>query len=219
MDADEVLTTTRSVRKRLELNRAVPLSVISECIEIAIQAPTGGNRQGWHFLVVTDEDKRLRIAELYRQAWSQYRANQVWEFGGDDPRQQRRAAVTSSAQYLADHLHEVPVHVIPCIEGRIEGVPLAGVSARLGSILPAAWSFMLAARARGLGSSFTSLHLMYEQEAAAILGIPPDVSQCALLPVGYLLGDTLRPALRLPVQEVTFLDNWGTPLPVDASPT
>ncbi|MFZ0666134.1 MAG: nitroreductase family protein [Acidimicrobiales bacterium] len=218
MDADEVLTTTRSVRKRIDLNRSVPLSLIGECIEIAIQAPTGGNRQGWHFLVVTDGEKRLRIAELYRKGWNLYRANQVWEFGGEDPRQKRRAAVTSSAQYLADHLHEVPVHVIPCIEGRTENVPLAGVAARFGSILPAAWSFMLAARARGLGSSFTSLHLMYEQEAAAILGIPADVTQCALLPVGYLLGDTLRPALRLPVEAVTFLDDWGTAFPVGSSP-
>ncbi|HCU91236.1 MAG TPA: nitroreductase [Actinobacteria bacterium] len=214
MDADEVLTTTRAVRKRIDLDRAVPLTLIADCIEIALQAPSGGNRQGWHFVVVTDADKRRRIAELYRQAWAQYLATQRWEYDAHDPRQKRIGAVISSAQYLADHLHEVPVHVIPCIEGRLENLPFAAVAARLGSIFPAAWSFMLAARARGLGSSFTTLHLQYEREAAEVLGIPAGVSQCALLPVGYLVGDTLRPAQRLPVEQVAYLDNWGNPLSV-----
>lgn len=214
MDADEVLTTTRAVRKRLDLSRPVPLPLIRECIEVALQAPSGGNRQGWHFVVVTDAEKRRALADLYRQAWVRYLAAQRWDYSPDDPRQQRVEAVIGSAQYLADHLHEVPVHVIPCVRGRMEHLPYAAVAARLGSILPAAWSFMLAARARGLGSSFTSLHLGYEREAAEILGIPADeVSQCALLPVGYLLGDTLKPALRLPVEQVAFVDSWGTPFP------
>jgi nitroreductase len=211
MDADEVLTTTRAVRKRLDLGRAVPLALVSECIEVALQAPSGGNRQGWHFVVVTDADTRHELAELYRQAWAQYRTELVGGYRDDDPRGQRMDAVTSSAQYLADHLDEVPVHVIPCIEGRMEDLPYAAVAARLGSILPAAWSFMLAARARGLGSSLTTLHLRYEQDAARLLGIPADVSQCALLPVGWLVGDTLRPAPRLSVAQVTSLDRWGAP--------
>jgi nitroreductase len=211
MDADEVLTTTRAVRKRLDLGRAVPLALVSECIEVALQAPSGGNRQGWHFVVVTDADTRHELAELYRQAWAQYRTELVGGYRDDDPRGQRMDAVTSSAQYLADHLDEVPVHVIPCIEGRMEDLPYAAVAARLGSILPAAWSFMLAARARGLGSSLTTLHLRYEQDAARLLGIPADVSQCALLPVGWLVGDTLRPAPRLSVEQVTSLDRWGAP--------
>jgi nitroreductase len=211
MDADEVLTTTRAVRKRLDLGRAVPLALVSECIEVALQAPSGGNRQGWHFVVVTDADTRHELAELYRQAWAQYRTELVGGYRDDDPRGQRMDAVTSSAQYLADHLDEVPVHVIPCIEGRMEDLPYAAVAARLGSILPAAWSFMLAARARGLGSSLTTLHLRYEQDAARLLGIPADVSQCALLPVGWLVGDTLRPAPRLSVGQVTSLDRWGAP--------
>lgn len=214
MDADEVLTTTRAVRKRIDLDRAVPLTLIADCIEIALQAPSGGNRQGWHFFVVTEAGKRRRIAELYRQGWAQYLATQRWEYDADDPRQKRIGAVISSAQHLADHLHEVPVHVIPCIEGRLENLPFAAVAGQLGSIFPAAWSFMLAARARGLGSSFTTLHLRHEREAAEVLGIPAGVSQCALLPVGYLVGDTLRPAQRLPVEQVAHLDNWGNPLPV-----
>jgi nitroreductase len=219
MDADEVLTTTRAVRKRLDLERPVPLELVRECITVALQAPSGGNRQGWHFVVVTDAEKRRRLADLYRRAWEQYLAAQVWDYGPTDPRQQRIGAVVSSAQYLADHLDEVPVHVIPCVEGRLEGLPGPAVVARLASILPATWSFMLAARARGLGSSLTTLHLVHEQEAADVLGIPAGVTQCALLPVGHLLGDTLRPARRLPVDQVAHLDGWGHPFPAEAPGT
>lgn len=212
MDADEVLTTTRAVRKRIDLGRAVPLELIAECIEVALQAPSAGNRQPWRFVVVTDPEKKARIADHYRRSWAAYRAAQRWDYAEEDPRQQRKDAVIDSAQYLADHFHEVPVHVIPCIEGRSETRSHAGTAALFASILPATWSFMLAARARGLGSSLTTLHLVYETEVAEILGIPPDVSQCALVPVGYLLGDTLRPARRLPVSQVASLDGWSRPL-------
>jgi nitroreductase len=213
MDADEVLTTTRAVRKRLDLGRNVPMELVAECIEVALQAPSGGNRQGWHFVVVTDPEKKRQIADYYRQSWTAYRAAQRWDYAEQDPRQERVGAVIDSAQYLADHLHEVPVQVIPCIEGRSENLPHAASAALFASILPATWSFMLAARSRGLGSSLTTLHLVYEREVADILGIPPDVSQCALVPVGYLIGDTLRPARRLPVSEVASLDDWAGPLP------
>jgi nitroreductase len=215
MDAEEVLTTTRAVRKRLDLERPVPLELIAECIEVALQAPSGGNRQGWRFVVVTDPEKKARIADLYRQSWTVYRAAQRWDYTEQDPRQQRIGAVVDSAQYLADHFHEVPVHVIPCIEGRPENLSLAGSAALFGSIIPAAWSFMLAARARGLGSSLTTLHLVHEREVSQLLGIPSGVSQCALIPVGYLLGDSLRPARRLEVSQVASLDAWDHPLPVD----
>jgi nitroreductase len=210
-NADFVLSTTRSVRKRLDLDRPVPLSLIEECIEVALQAPTGGNRQGWRFLVVTDEDKRRALAERYADAWTQYRSSAAFDYEPDDPRQLRLEAVLDSAQYLADHLHEVPVHVIPCIHGRTEGLPLVWTATILGSVLPATWSFMLAARARGLGSSWTTLHLMYEREVAAALGIPPDVTQCALVPVAYLVGEHLHPAPRLPARTVTYLDQWEQP--------
>jgi nitroreductase len=215
MDADEVLMTTRAVRKRIDLERPVPMELLAECIEVALQAPSGGNRQGWHFVVVSDPEKKARIAEYYRQSWAAYRAAQRRDYAQEDPRQQRIGAVVDSAQYLADHFHEVPVHVIPCIEGRPETLPLAATAALFGSVLPATWSFMLAARARGLGSSLTTLHLVHEREVAEILGIPEHVSQCALVPVGYLLGDTLRPAKRLPVAQVASLDGWGRPLPVE----
>jgi nitroreductase len=212
MDVDEVLTTTRAVRKRIDLERPVPMELIAECIETALQAPSGGNRQPWRFVVVTDPSKKTQIADFYRQAWTAYLAGQRWDYGQQDPRQQRKDAVVDSAQYLADHLEQVPVHVIPCIEGRSEPLGHAAAAALFGSILPATWSFMLAARARGLGSSLTTLHLVHEREVAEILGIPPTVSQCALVPVGYLLGDTLRPARRLPVSQVASLNGWAQPL-------
>lgn len=213
MDAEEVLTTTRAVRKRIDLRRTVPLELIAECIEVALQAPSGGNRQGWHFVVVTDPEKKAPIAGYYRRAWAEYLAAQRWDYAQEDPRQHRKGAVVDSAQYLADHFHEVPALVIPCIEGRSETLSHPATAALFGSILPATWSFMLAARARGLGSSLTTLHLVYEAEVAEILGIPPNVSQCALVPVGYLLGDTLRPARRLQVSQVASLDGWTRPLP------
>lgn len=214
MDADEVLTTTRAVRKRLDLERPVAPELIAECLEIALQAPSGSNQQGWHFMVVTDSEKKGRIADYYRQAWTAYRAMERPDYRADDPRRSRLGAVVDSAQYLADHLEQVPTWVIPCIKGRTEGLSHPEAAGQFGSIFPAAWSFMLAARARGLGTSLTTLHLFYEREVAEILGIPPQVSQCALIPVGHLLGDGLRPAQRLPIERVASLNAWGDPLRV-----
>jgi nitroreductase len=183
---------------------------VRQCLEIALQAPTGSNAQGWHFVVVTDPAKRLGLAELYRKAWAVYRnlpvaAHHVHE---NDPSMSAvQARVVDSAQYLADNLERAPVHVIPCVAGRVEAVPaplavLAQASA-YGSILPAAWSFMLAARARGLGTSWTTLHLWHEPEAATLLGIPADVTQCALIPVAHVKG---RPDFEL--DGVLHLNAW-----------
>lgn len=212
---DSLLTTTRSVRKRLDLRRPVPLDVIERCIEIAIQAPTGSNAQNWHFVVVTDASKRKQLADLYRQAFELYRelnqnAPQLQE---GDPRREQTLRIVDSATYLAEHLHEVPVHIIPCVEGRAEHGPVVMQASLYGSILPAAWSLMLALRARGLGSAWTTLHLMYEKEAAALLGIPEHVTQTALLPVAYFKGEDFKPAKRLPVRRFISLNQWGAPLP------
>jgi nitroreductase len=162
---DKVLTTTRSVRLRLDLERPVERDVIEDCLNIAIQAPTGSNLQGWHFMVVTDVEKRAKIADYYRKAWEGYKAQSA---EGQKPPANRAELrqvlkVVKSAQYLADHMHEVPVFVIPCIEGRVEGQGVVSQASLYGSILPAAWSFMLALRARGLGASWTTLHLIYEK--------------------------------------------------------
>lgn len=198
---DHLLTTTRSVRKRLDFSRPVERSVITRCIELALQAPTGGNAQGWSFMVVTDEAKRAAISALYKKAFKLYSSdpNMRARYGDDgDLRAQQLDRVLSSADYLSDNMHKAPALVIACIEGRVEkGSPLeqAGV---YGSILPAAWSFMLALRSRGLGTTWTTLHIMYEQEAAKITGIPNTITQAALFPVAYYTGDDFKPAKRLP---------------------
>jgi len=209
---DHLLTTTRSVRKRLDLVRPVEPEVIERCIEIALQAPSGSNRQPWHFIVVTDTAKRAGLAELYQRAFDKYLRGR--EQAPPDRREHAPTAstqrrVTSSAIYLARHLHEAPVHIIPCIEGRVETGPQFSQASHYGSILPATWSLMLALRARGLGSAWTTLHLPYEKEAAQLLGIPENITQAALLPVAYFTGDDFHPAERIPASEVTYWDGWG----------
>jgi len=209
---DHLLTTTRSVRKRLDFSRPVDPAVIERCIAIALQAPTGSNMQGWHFLVVTDAAKRARLAELYRQAFEVYaNAPETMRpvIPQEDPRFAQTERIVESAGYLAAHLHEAPVLVIPCIEGRIENAGVLAQASIYGSILPAVWSFMLALRARGLGSAWTTLHLMFEQDAAAVLGIPAHITQTALLPVAYFTGTDFKPAKRLPAEGRTHWETWG----------
>lgn len=202
--ADELLTTTRAVRRRLDLDRPVAHQLILECVGIAQQAPTGGNRQGWGFVVVTDEAKRARLADLYRSAGADYL--RTLRAKADDP---QTARVYDSAIHLADVLHRVPVHVIPVIRGRSEAQSPMAAASMYGSIIPAVWSFMLAARARGLGTTLTTLHLLHEQEAAALLGIPADHTQVGLVPVAHYTGDTFRRAERPPPETITHWDGWS----------
>jgi nitroreductase len=206
-NADLLLSTTRSVRKRLDLDRPVPREVILECVRMAVQAPTASNGQGWRWMIVTDPAKRAALSELYGSTGRPYLEAGARGEMGDDPQKIR---VYKSALYLLDVLARVPVHVIPCIEGRAD-VPgnLSGASF-YGSIMQASWSFMLALRARGLGSVWTSLHLQREEEAAELLGIPfESVTQVALLPVAYTVGTDFKPAVRGPVEEITYWDEWG----------
>lgn len=207
LTADEVLTTTRAVRKRLDLTRPVEREVLEECLAIAQQAPTGSNRQGWGFVVVTDPAKRAALAEVYRKSWGPYSRSRSVVPEGVEPATIDR--VRDSASYLADHFHEVPVHVIPVITGRTDGAAIVGQAGVWGSILPAAWSFMLAARARGLGTAWTTLHLRYEEEAAEILGIPyKEVMQAALIPVAYTLGTDFKPAPRTSLDSIVHWEQW-----------
>jgi len=210
--ADRLLATTRSVRKRLDLTRSVEPELILECIEIAMQSPTGTNQQNWSFVVVSDADKRAAIADFYR------RAGEMMTGSGyppplpeGDSRIPATERVTDSAAYLAECLQEVPIFVIPCVQGRVEKVPMIVAQASTyGSILPAAWSFMLAARARGLGSAWTTIHLFFHDEVSELLGIPQDWTQAALLPVAYYTGDDFKPAHRLPAADLTYWDTWGS---------
>ncbi len=210
---DEVLTTTRSVRRRLDLSRPVDRSLLRECLSIALQAPTGGNNQGWHFVVVTDEATRGAVAEAFREGAVAYasrdRPRPAPRRPRTDAERATRRRVMASAGYLFEHLHEVPALVIPCIEGRADEGPLVDQATAFGSILPAVWSFMLAARARGLGTSWTTAHLVAEERVAGLLGIPfPDVTQVALVPVAHTIGEEFHPAPRRPVDEVAHWDRW-----------
>ena len=204
---DKLLTTTRSVRKRLDLERPVPRDVVLECLDIALQAPSGGNSQPWRWLIVDDPDTRKRLAALYQRSHDPYMAanREAAEAAG---RTEVMAKIMDSSQYLSDHMGEVPVLVIPCLLSRPEGLSQAEVAGFYGSILPAAWSFMLALRSRGLGSAWTTLHLAFETEAAEVLGIPDTVTQVAMIPVAYYTGDDFKPARRQPVEKVTYFNTW-----------
>ena len=208
---DHLPTTTRSVRRRLDLTRSVEPEVIERCIEIACQAPSGSNAQGWHFVVVTDADTRGRIATLYRQG-AELLARTYYSqapFPDGDLRARQFPRMAESGLRLYQDLHDVPVLVVPCIEGRPEAAALAWQATLYGSIFPAVWSFMLALRARGLGSCLTTDHLFHEREAAQVLGIPETVTQVALLPVAYFTGTDFKPAQRLPPREHTHWNTWG----------
>jgi nitroreductase len=207
---DRALTTTRSVRKRLDFSKPVPDDVLQECIDISLQSPTGSNAQGWRVVVVTDADKRKALADLYRKGFQMYQdAGLVPEHPQGDPRAEQMPRVIDSAVYLAEHLHEAPVMVIYCIEGRMESGPAIMQASLYGSVLPAAWSFMIAARVRGIGSAWTTIHLFEEQAAAKLLGIPETFTQAVLLPVAYFKGDDFKPAKRVSPRELTYWNAWG----------
>jgi len=213
LTADNVLTTTRAVRRRLDFERPVEPELVRECLEIALQAPTGGNNQDWHFVVVTDPETRRALADVFRKGAGAYaqlpkRTKPPRRVLTEDERA-ARGRVMSSAGYLFEHLQDVPVLVVACIDGRFDGAPLVEQATVFGSILPAVWSFMLAARARGLGTAFTTVHTAAESDAAEILGIPHDqVTQVALIPVAHTIGDPFKPAVRRTVDEVAHFERW-----------
>ena len=210
---DALLSTTRSVRKRLDLDRDVPDEVLLECLQLAVQAPTGSNRQGWRWLIVRDAATKEALADIYRRAGGDYLAAAA---ATTDPGTQS-GRVMDSANYLAERLGQVPVLVVPLVIGRIDDVAglmsqTGAAASLLGSILPAVWSFQLALRSRGLGSCYTTLHLGFERESAELLGIPDHMTQAGLLPVAYTKGTDFKPAARPDVAEITYLDTYKNPI-------
>ena len=209
LSADEVLRTTRSVRKRLDFDRPVERSVVEECMEIALQAPTGGNRQGWHFVFIEDAATKKALADIYRSNMGIYAKMPSRPTG--DVRDEQLPRVRESALYLAENFEKAPILMIPCIEGRLENVDVATGAGGWGSLLPAVWSFMLALRTRGLGSAWTTIHLMMdgEKKAAELLGIPYEkITQGGLFPIAYTQGTDFKPAARLPLDQVTHWGRW-----------
>jgi nitroreductase len=210
LSPDDLLTTTRTVRKRLDLAREVPIELIRECLEIALQAPSGSNRQGWQWLVVTDPGQRERIGQIYHQEVEKYleSSGSAAKLFADDPtRAPVQGRIGDSVAWLGERMGEVPVLVIPCLRAGRE-LPAGNQAGLWGSLLPAAWSFCLAARARGLGTAWTTLHLSREAEVAEILGLPAGVHQAALIPTAFYTGETFRPAARESLDNVLHIDRW-----------
>ncbi len=211
LSPDELLTTTRAVRRRLDLSRPVPPALVRECLEIALQAPSGSNQQGWHWIVITKPQVRAAVGDVYRRAVREYLASprSAAKLYRDDPdRAAVQERVQRSAAYLGEHMGEVPVLVLPCLRLPSPQLPEGNQAGLWGSLLPAVWSYMLAARARGLGTAWTTLHLAYEQEVAELLGLPAEVRQGALVPTAYYTGETFRPAGRQPLDQVLHQDQW-----------
>lgn len=218
LSAEELLLTTRAVRKRLDFDKPVPTELIRECLEVALQAPSGSNAQGWHFIVVTDEAKRKAIADLYAKGFKIYRgmqesAHNLSEQTEDDLDAKQMERVVDSAEYLAANLHRAPALIIPCVEGRSDQAtgPASVIAnaSQFGSVLPAFWSFMLAARLRGLGTAWTTIHLMFEEQVAELLEIPFDkITQAGLSPVAYTKGTNFKPARRKPLHQILHENSW-----------
>lgn len=201
---DRLLTTTKQVRKRLDLTRPVPRELLLECIDIAQHAPMGGNLERNRWLVVDDPELKAAIAPLYQDVGRPYLAANA--AAPVDAAQQR---VIDSATYLVDHIAEVPAMVIALRLDRLPaGATNADIAGYHGSVAPGVWSFQLAARARGLGSAWTTFHLVHERAVAELLGIPDSVTQVALLPVGFYTGSSFTPAARRPASEITYFNRW-----------
>lgn len=208
LDADQVLSTTRAVRKRLDFDRPVPADLIRECVDLALQAPTGSNVMSMQFIIVTDPAKRQEIGRIYREIFAKYKASAGYPANRtvpDEKLQAQNVRIADSADYLGDHMGDAPVLVIACNTGPDRASAARGMS----NVLPGAWSFMLAARARGLGTAWTSMHLTREQEVADLLGIPYDtVAQAVLTPLAYTKGTDFKPAKRPPAENFMHWDTW-----------
>ena len=217
LTADQLLSTTRAVRKRLDFERPVEEAVLRECLEYAVQAPTGSNAQGWQFVFVTDPEKKAFIGAKYLEVWNFYKTqpfaiHNLHRNTEDQTLTASQERSTDSAQYLADNMARAPVLMIPCVAGRADGPEVGGIMGQaslFGSIIPAAWNFMLAARVRGLGTAWTTLHLAHEEAIAEILGIPYEqYMQVALIPIAYTKGTDFKAAYRPPVDTVMHIDSW-----------
>ena len=215
LSIDDLLTTTRSVRKRLDLERKVERDVIEECLALALQAPNGSNHQQWNFIVLDEPARIEAAAAIYRAAIDDY----AKEIDAGRERYLRSegpgaARMSESVAHLREHLHRVPALLVPTLQDRFGVVrprksTIYHEASQWASIAPAVWSFMLALRSRGLGSAWTTIHLRREEEMAELLGIPYETHvQAGLFPIAYTIGTDFRPAPRRPVSEVLRWNGW-----------
>ena len=213
LSADEVLTTTRSVRRRLNLEKEVSPEILKECLNIALQAPTGSLRQDWHFVVSTDRDQCREVGTIYQEVWTNMVTDDYLNASasrqGETGDQASWLNMMGSARHLAETFPEVPAIFVPCISGRLEGADAMTQAVKWGSVIQAAWSFMLAARNRGLGTCWTTVHLQREEEVADILGIPfASIQQVALSPVAHTVGTSFKSGRRKPTAEFVHFNGW-----------
>lgn len=211
---DQLLSTTRAVRKRLDFDRPVEDDVIRECIAMAMQSPSGSNNMTMQFVVVKDEAKRRALGEIYSQAFDIYRSmdgvyvGSITKDTAEAQAQQDRVA--NSAEYLAENMGKAPALVLACTtSGRLDGMPAMVSTSSMGNVLPAMWSFMLAARARGLGTCWTTVTMMMEEQVAEVLGIPHgEVQQACLSPLAYTIGTDFKAATRPDPDTIIHWDSW-----------
>lgn len=213
LTVDELLTTTRTVRKRLDLGRPVPRGVVEECMNLALQAPNGSNNQSFEYIIVEDAAMRAKVADIYR-AGMQHFVDMISKdpsiyASRDIGRAHRREEMSISTAHLNEHMHEVPLLVIPTMRGRMEDQNIFYQASMWGSIWPTTWNFMLALRSRGLGTALTTVHLWKEREMAELLGIPfAEYTQSGLIPVAYTIGTDFKPGERVPAGQVMHWDRW-----------
>jgi nitroreductase len=211
LTAEEVLTTTRAVRKRLDLQRPVERDLIETCLRIAFQAPNGSDQQTWGWVLVDDRETKRQMAAIYRLALTDFigrpraTADDVQATEQQEPKQRRMAA---SVLYLTDHMEDVPVLLIPTFHGRVEHKGVFWQASRWGSIAPGVWSFMLALRMHGLGSAWTTLHLLREREMGDLLGIPETETQAGMFPVAHTLGTDFKVADRSKSEAQIHWNRW-----------
>ena len=206
--AEEVLTTTRAVRKRLDLDRPVEREVVERCLRLAFQAPNGSDRQTWGWVLVDDPSTKFEMAAIYRAALQDF----VQRPRGDDdpvpPATEKQRRMSESVMHLTDHMAEVPVLLVPTFHGRVEKKGVFWQASHWGSIAPGVWSFMLALRLHGLGSAWTTLHLLRETEMATLLGIPDSETQAGMFPIAYTLGTDFKVADRSNSESRIRWNHW-----------
>lgn len=212
LSIDEVLTTTRAVRRRLDTTRPVDPDLILECLALAQQAPSASDSQPFHFVVVTDKERRAAMADLVRRGLEVYAtmpANIMdLHYADDAAREAARLRIIDSVGVLLDKLEEIPVWVVPCLEVDLQEVPPMLLTAVAASVIPAAWSYMLAARSRGLGTCWMNIHQFVGPEADEIFGIPAGVTQVSAIATAHTIGTDFKPGYRRPLEEIVHWQQW-----------